>query len=127
MGKPNHEADIQNANKGTYGTNITYDKNQGNRGKQFNQILNNAQIEWHVYNERLSEISEKIKFYQNLGDEVANKMRYYLSESQSAFYCSEGERAKELSLIGRDYENQARAANAEKDYWIGELKMLKKK
>jgi hypothetical protein len=30
----NHEADIQNANKGTNGTNITYDKNQGNRGKQ---------------------------------------------------------------------------------------------
>jgi hypothetical protein len=32
--KPNHEADIQNANKGTSGTNSTYDKAQGNRGKQ---------------------------------------------------------------------------------------------
>ena len=32
----NHEADIKNANKGTKGTNITYDKNQGNRGKQKN-------------------------------------------------------------------------------------------
>jgi hypothetical protein len=32
--KPNHEADIKNANKGTSGTNTTYDKNQGNRGKQ---------------------------------------------------------------------------------------------
>lgn len=30
----NHQADISNANKGTKGTNITYDKNQGNRGKQ---------------------------------------------------------------------------------------------
>ena len=36
MGQPNHEADIQNANKGTSGTNTTYDKNQGNRGKQLN-------------------------------------------------------------------------------------------
>lgn len=32
----NHPADISNANKGTAGTNITYDKNQGNRGKQLN-------------------------------------------------------------------------------------------
>lgn len=32
----NHEADIQNPNKGTAGTNQTYDKNQGNRGKQLN-------------------------------------------------------------------------------------------
>jgi hypothetical protein len=32
----NHPADIQNANKGTSGTNITYDKNQGNRGSQMN-------------------------------------------------------------------------------------------
>jgi hypothetical protein len=32
--KPNHEADIENANKGTKGTNETYSKNQGNRGKQ---------------------------------------------------------------------------------------------
>jgi len=30
----NHEADISNSNKGTKGTNITYDKNQGNRGTQ---------------------------------------------------------------------------------------------
>lgn len=35
-GKPNHNADIKNANKGTPGTNPTYDKNQGNRGKQMN-------------------------------------------------------------------------------------------
>ncbi len=34
--KKNHEADIQNSNKGTKGTNPTYDKNQGNRGKQLN-------------------------------------------------------------------------------------------
>lgn len=32
----NHAADIKNANKGTSGTNITYDKNQGNRGAQLN-------------------------------------------------------------------------------------------
>lgn len=32
--QPNHEADIQNANRGTSGTNSTYDKAQGNRGKQ---------------------------------------------------------------------------------------------
>ncbi|HET7233380.1 MAG TPA: hypothetical protein VFJ16_25435 [Longimicrobium sp.] len=30
----NHEADIKNPNQGTSGTNTTYDKNQGNRGKQ---------------------------------------------------------------------------------------------
>lgn len=34
--KPNHNSDIRNPNKGTDGTNITYDKNQGNRGKQLN-------------------------------------------------------------------------------------------
>ena len=34
--KPNHEADMKNANKGTPGTNRTYDQNQGNRGKQLN-------------------------------------------------------------------------------------------
>ena len=34
--KPNHNADIQNANKGTPGTNRTHDQNQGNRGKQLN-------------------------------------------------------------------------------------------
>jgi len=33
---PNHPADIKNPNKGTKGTNKTYDKNQGNRGKQLN-------------------------------------------------------------------------------------------
>jgi hypothetical protein len=32
----NHKADILNSNKGTNGTNITYDKAQGNRGKQLN-------------------------------------------------------------------------------------------
>ncbi len=32
----NHEADIQNPNKRTDGTNKTYDKNQGDRGKQMN-------------------------------------------------------------------------------------------
>ncbi|MCV3754107.1 hypothetical protein [Ureaplasma zalophigenitalium] len=34
--RPNHNADISNANKGTRGTNKTYDTNQGNRGKQLN-------------------------------------------------------------------------------------------
>lgn len=29
-------ANMQNANKGTIGTNQQYDKNQGNRGKQLN-------------------------------------------------------------------------------------------
>ena len=37
--KSNHNADISNPNKGTSGTNITYDKNQGNRGKQLNPNL----------------------------------------------------------------------------------------
>lgn len=32
----NNAANIQNANKGTPGTNKQYDKNQGNRGKQIN-------------------------------------------------------------------------------------------
>jgi len=32
--KSNHEADIKNKNKGTKGTNLTFDKAQGNRGKQ---------------------------------------------------------------------------------------------
>lgn len=32
----NHRADIRNKNPGTNGTNITYDKAQGNRGKQMN-------------------------------------------------------------------------------------------
>ena len=32
----NHNADIKNPNKGTSGTNKTYDQNQGNRGKQMN-------------------------------------------------------------------------------------------
>jgi hypothetical protein len=34
--KPNHNADIKNPNTGTNGTNITYDKAQGNTGKQLN-------------------------------------------------------------------------------------------
>ena len=34
--KSNHRADIKNPNKGTKCTNKTYDKNQGNRGKQMN-------------------------------------------------------------------------------------------
>lgn len=34
--QPNQQADIQNPNKGTDGTNKTYDKAQGNRGKQLN-------------------------------------------------------------------------------------------
>ena len=33
---PNHDADIQNPNKGTPGTNIIWDKAQGNRSKQMN-------------------------------------------------------------------------------------------
>jgi len=33
---PNHNADIKNPNKGTSGTNKTYDKAQGNRGEQMN-------------------------------------------------------------------------------------------
>ena len=32
----NHQADIKNPNKGTPRTNTTYDKNQGNKGKQLN-------------------------------------------------------------------------------------------
>ena len=32
----NHEADIKNPNTGTNGTNITWDKAQGNRGGQLN-------------------------------------------------------------------------------------------
>ncbi|MBK7823496.1 MAG: hypothetical protein IPJ61_21150 [Tessaracoccus sp.] len=32
--KPNHQADIRNPNRGTSGTNATWDKAQGNRGKQ---------------------------------------------------------------------------------------------
>ena len=34
--KANHQADIKNPNKGTDGSNTTYDKNQGIRGKQLN-------------------------------------------------------------------------------------------
>ena len=36
----NHESDIKNPNTGTPGTNETYDKNQGNRGKQLNPNQN---------------------------------------------------------------------------------------
>lgn len=32
----NHGADMNNANKGTKGQNVTHSKNQGNRGKQLN-------------------------------------------------------------------------------------------
>ncbi len=32
----NNAANMQNANKGTSGTNKQYDQNQGNRGKQLN-------------------------------------------------------------------------------------------
>lgn len=32
----NHQADIKNPNKGAPGNNKTFDKNQGNRGKQLN-------------------------------------------------------------------------------------------
>jgi len=31
-----HRSDIKNPNRGTAGTNITWDKAQGNRGKQMN-------------------------------------------------------------------------------------------
>ncbi len=31
-----HHSDVQNPNRGTPGTNITWDKAQGNRGKQLN-------------------------------------------------------------------------------------------
>jgi hypothetical protein len=34
--KSNHSADIKNPNTGTNGTNTTYSKNQGDRGKQLN-------------------------------------------------------------------------------------------
>jgi hypothetical protein len=34
--KSNQQADIKNRNSGTKGTNVTYDKSQGNRGKQLN-------------------------------------------------------------------------------------------
>ena len=36
MKNSNQKANINNANKGTKGTNKTYDKAQGNRGKQLN-------------------------------------------------------------------------------------------
>ncbi|MSU90433.1 hypothetical protein GE300_12525 [Rhodobacteraceae bacterium 2CG4] len=36
MKKPNHAADMKNANKGTSGQNKTHAKNQGNRGQQLN-------------------------------------------------------------------------------------------
>lgn len=38
----NHQADIKNPNKGTSGTNITYVKNQGDRGKQKNPNQKNV-------------------------------------------------------------------------------------
>ena len=42
MGKPNHQADIKNPNKGTPGQNQTHAYNQGNRGKQLNTTPNDA-------------------------------------------------------------------------------------
>ncbi|MEI0478895.1 hypothetical protein [Brachyspira pulli] len=38
--KHNNEADMQNPNKGSNGTNPRYDQNQGNRGKQLNPNQN---------------------------------------------------------------------------------------
>lgn len=35
--KSNHQGDIKNPNKGTSGTNKSYDKNQGNKGKQIKE------------------------------------------------------------------------------------------
>jgi hypothetical protein len=35
----NAQGDIKNANKGIKGTNVTYDKAQGNRGKQIQQTV----------------------------------------------------------------------------------------
>ena len=40
---PNHQADIKNQNKGNSGTNKTYDKNQGNSGKQLNPNQKNKE------------------------------------------------------------------------------------
>lgn len=37
-----NQANIQNPNKGTSGTNRQYDQAQGNRGKQLNPILNDS-------------------------------------------------------------------------------------
>lgn len=42
MKKNNQKSDIQNPNKGTKGTNMAYDKNQGNRGKQLNPNQRNV-------------------------------------------------------------------------------------
>jgi|TARA_R110002020_G_scaffold211872_1_gene418112 hypothetical protein len=36
MSKSNNDADMQNPNKGTDGTNKNYEQAQGNRGKQLN-------------------------------------------------------------------------------------------
>lgn len=38
----NNAANIPNANKGTSGTNLQYDQNQGNRGKQMAQSRQEA-------------------------------------------------------------------------------------
>lgn len=45
MSSSNNEADMQNPNKGSDGTNKAYGQNQGNRGKQLNpqDPKNNAQ------------------------------------------------------------------------------------
>ena len=42
MKQNNNAANQQNPNKGTAGTNKSFDQNQGNRGKQLNPIPNNA-------------------------------------------------------------------------------------
>jgi hypothetical protein len=38
--RSNHDADSVNRNKGTAGTNVTLDKNQGNRGRQITEKRN---------------------------------------------------------------------------------------
>lgn len=38
----NHKANIKNANKGTKGTNVIWDKAQGNRGKQMQSKTNSS-------------------------------------------------------------------------------------
>lgn len=43
--KRNHQADIKNPNKGTKGTNPTWDKAQGNRGKQLSENKKGKQDE----------------------------------------------------------------------------------
>jgi hypothetical protein len=42
-GSSNNEADVVNANIGSPGTNVTYDKSQGNRGKLMNPTRRTTQ------------------------------------------------------------------------------------